>query len=108
MKIVRGPCHEDIIAVIGQFCILTEVITLCLLYLHTKCSCEIMKNISNKFDQGALVTIIVFGDFCRQSIKLQKIGPTFSSFNPCPSLPSVTTNDSKQYQYLNIVFNSKT
>jgi len=39
--------------------------------------------------------------------KLEKIGPTFSSFNPFPSLPSVATGDRKQFQWLKIVFNNK-
>ena len=30
--------------------------------------------------------------------KLEKIGPFFSSFNPFPSLPSVATDDRKQFQ----------
>ena len=30
-------------------------------------------------------------------------GPTFSSFNPCPSLSFVATDNTKQFQSLNIV-----
>ena len=62
-----------------------EVITSCLLYLYTKSSCAVMKNISNKFHQGALVTTIVFGDFCRQSIKLEKM-TNFFKFQSMPIL----------------------
>ena len=36
------------------------------------------------------------------------VGPTFSRFNPCPSLPSIATNDRKQFQCLNIVLINKT
>ena len=40
--------------------------------------------------------------------KFEKIGQFFSNFNPFPSLPSIATGDSKQFQYLQIVFNNKT
>ena len=51
--------------------------------------------------------IFWLGGFCSHSIKLEKVGPTFSSFNPCPSMPSVVISDRKQFQCLNIVFNRK-
>ena len=35
-------------------------------------------------------------------MKLEKVGPTFSSFNPCPFLPSFETDDKEQFQYLNM------
>ena len=38
--------------------------------------------------------------------KLENIYITFSGFNPCPSLPSVETDDRKQFQYLNIFLNN--
>ena len=41
------------------------------------------------------------------ALKLEKAGQTFSSFNPCPSLPSFVTDDRKQFQRLNIVLNDK-
>ena len=37
----------------------------------------------------------------------EKYGPTFSSFNPFPSLPSVATNDRKQNKHHKIVPNNK-
>ena len=39
-----------------------------------------------------------FVDFCRPCIELKigKGGPTFSSFNPCTSLPALATKDRKQ------------
>ena len=41
--------------------------------------------------------------------KLEKKNDSiFSSFNPFPSLPSVATDDRKQFQCHNIVFNNKT
>jgi len=39
--------------------------------------------------------------------KLEKIGPIFSSCNPFPSLPSVATDDRKQFQCFRIVFINK-
>ena len=35
-------------------------------------------------------------------------GPTFLSFNPCPSLRSVAIDDSKQFQCPDMVLNKKT
>ena len=39
--------------------------------------------------------------------KFEKVGPTFSSFNLFPSLPSVATNDRKQNKCHNTVLNNK-
>ena len=39
--------------------------------------------------------------------QLEKLGINFSSFNPCPSLPSISTDDRRQFQCLNIVLNNK-
>ena len=57
-------------------------------------SCEeVMKQIS----PGTTTHNIVFGDFCRYEVKTsKKLG-----FNPCPSLPSVATNDRKQSMFKN-------
>ena len=33
-----------------------------------------------------------------QQLKLENIGPTFTSFNPCPPLSFVVTDDRKQFQ----------
>ena len=41
------------------------------------------------------------------AIKFEKVGPMFSSFNPCQSLPSVETDDRKQFQYPNVVLQNK-
>ena len=46
--------------------------------------------------------------FAGIALKLEKVGPTFSSFNPRPSLASFVTDGRKQLQYLNIVLNNKT
>ena len=45
-----------------------------------------------------------FGDFWRHGIKIWKNWPNFSRFNPLPSLPS---DDRKQFQCRKIVFNNK-
>jgi len=53
-----------------------------------------MRKTSNEFYQGEL-TIRIFLVIFENAVasKLAKIGPIFSSFNPFPSFPSVTTND---------------
>ena len=53
---LKGLRHEDV-AILGQFCakILTKY-----LYSYTKCSCKIIRMISNERYQGEL-TIIIFG-----------------------------------------------
>ena len=33
--------------------------------------------------------------FAGIALKLEKVSPTFASFNPCPSLPSIGTDDRK-------------
>ena len=38
----------------------------------------------------------------------KKVGPTLSTCNPCPSLPSIATEDRKQFQCLNIGLNNET
>ena len=40
--------------------------------------------------------------FAEMALKLEKVGPTVSSLNPSPSLPSFATDDRKQLQCLNI------
>ena len=39
-----------------------------------------------------------FGDFADIALNLENNGPTFSSLNSCPSLPSVDTDDMKQFK----------
>ena len=42
-------------------------------------------------------------------LKLEKVGPAFSSFNSYPSLPSVARDDRKKFQHLSIaLLNNKT
>ena len=59
-------------------------------------------------DQGELNIIILGVIFAGIALKLGKVGPTFSCFNPHPSLPSVATDNGKQFQCLNIILNNKT
>ena len=47
------------------------------------------------------------GDFAGISLELGKVGLICSRFNPCQSLPSVVTDDSKQLKCLNVVLNNK-
>ena len=67
------------------------------------CPCKTRRKISNEFYQE--VFTIFFG---KTASKLEQIGPIFSSFNPFPSLPSVATDDRKQFQFRKVVFNNKT
>ena len=75
--------------------------SLCL-YPNIKCSCRVVKKISDK------LTIIIFlVIFAAIPLKLEKVGPIFSRFKPCLSLPSVTTDDREQFQYINMFLNDK-
>ena len=62
-----------------------------------------MKKISSKLHQKALIIMVIFA-----SIAVLKVEPTVSSFNPCPSLLSVATEERKQFQCLNMVLRIKT
>ena len=59
--------------------------------------------ISKNFHQGAITIAICFGDFACVALKLEKVGPIFSRFNPYSLLPSVATDDRKQVQCSNVV-----
>ena len=65
-----------------------------------------MTRISNKFHQEALNKTF-WVTFTNIALKLDNIGPIFSSFNRCPPLQSIATGDKRQYQGLNIVLNNK-
>ena len=53
--------------------------------------------------QGAQ-TIIFLGDISAvMGLKIEKVGPSFSTFNSCPSLSFIATGDRKQSQCLNKV-----
>jgi len=62
-----------------------------------------MRDISIEFYHGELTTMIFLVIFESIATKLEKIGPIFSSFNPFPSLPSVATDDRKQFQWRKIL-----
>ena len=51
-----------------------------------------------------IIRFLVF--FVEIASKLENVGPTFSSFNPFPSLPSVTTNNRKENKRHNKVLNN--
>ena len=59
------------------------------------------------FLKRATHNMIFYIFFFEIASKLEKVGPTFSSFNLFPSLLSVPTNDSKQNKHHNIVLNNK-
>ena len=67
-------------------------------------NCEMESNELYQKEQP-IINFLVF--FVQKASKLENVGPTFSSFNPFPSLPSVATNDKKQIQRHNIVLNNK-
>ena len=66
-----------------------------------------MSWISNELYQKEqpIITFLLFFD--EIASKLEKVGPTFSSFNPFPSLPSVAKNVRKQIGRHNILLNNK-
>ena len=94
-------CHKNIVFFVSQF--FAEVI---IYYLNP--TCRVMKQTSNIFHEQALTMIIFLVIPAGIVLKLEKVGPTFSSFNPCASLQTVATDDRKQFLYLNIAFNIKT
>jgi len=49
--------------------------------------------------------LVIFEDITSKREKQN--GPIFSSFNPFPSLPSVATENRKQFQCRKIAFNNK-
>ena len=67
-----------------------------------------MRKISYRFHKQSLTITVFLVSFAGIALELEKVGPTFSTFNPCPSLPSVASDERKQFQYLNIVLNNKT
>ena len=49
--------------------------------------------VSSRLLRGLFFLVI----FAGIELKLEKVGPTFSSFNSCPSMPSVEKDDRKQF-----------
>ena len=73
--------------------------------LTLRCSyVEDMKHFSSGTGTGIIFLVI----FAGLALKLANVGPTFSSFNPCPSLPSSATESTKRFQCLNIVLSNRT
>ena len=52
-----------------------------------------------------IISLVIFEDMAS---RLEKIGAMFSSYNLFSSLPSVATDDRKQFQCHEIFFNNKT
>jgi len=79
------------------------------LYTLTKSFCKVTTKISNEFYQRRLTVTKFLRIFHIEDVasKFGKNWPVFSHFNPFPSLPSESTGDRKQFQYLQIVFNNK-
>ena len=67
----------------------------------------LMRWISNELYQKEqpIITFLLF--FVEIASKLEKVGPTFSSFNPFSSFPSVAKNVRKQIGHHNILLNNK-
>ena len=57
------------------------------------------------FKKQPIIRLLVFST--ETASKLEKVGPTFSSFNPFPSLLSAAKNACKQNKRHNIVFSIK-
>ena len=61
-------------------------------------------HVSSQFRPQGAQTIIFFDDISAvMGLKIEKVGPSFSSFNPCPSLSFIETGDGKQSRCLNKV-----
>ena len=61
-------------------------------------------HVSSQFRPQGAQTIIFFDDISAvMGLKIEKVGPSFSSFNPCPSLSFIATGDRKPSQSLNKV-----
>ena len=63
----------------------------------------IMKNSPESTNHNNLLVV-----FTGIALNVEKVGPTFSSFNPCPSLSPFAPDDRKQFPCLNIVLKNKT
>ena len=44
-----------------------------------------------------IIFLVIFAGI---ALKLENVGLTYSGFNPCPSLPSIDTENRKEFQYL--------
>ena len=61
-------------------------------------------HVSSQFRPQGAQTIIFFDDISAvMGLKIEKVGPSFSTFNPCLSLSFIVTGDRKQSQCLNKV-----
>ena len=84
-------CHKDVLLLVHS---VTEPIL--------SVFARVMKKISNKEYKPSFFWVI----FCRHSIATwNKLG---AIFNPCSSLPTLATDDRKQFQCLSTTLNGKT
>ena len=57
------------------------------------------RKLQTNFARENLTVIIFSVSFADITlIELERVGPIFSSFNPCPSVPSAATEDRKKFQ----------
>ena len=69
--------------------------------MYMKYSSKVMKKISNiQISSGSTNHGRVLVIFAGIVSKLEKVVLIFSSFSPCPSLPSIGTNDRNQFKLL--------
>lgn len=59
-----------------------------------------MRKIPNISHQGAQTVILFGASFAGIALKLENTGSTFSSFDPCPPMPSLARADRKEFQCL--------
>ena len=87
------------------------------LYPYTKCSCRVMKKISNKFSKGMSTIIIFFwggggvgGVFlqAKNCITTLKVWPNVFKFQSIFIFAIHCTDNRKQFQCLNMILNNKT
>lgn len=68
---------------------------------YTKCSLRDMIDIKQILPWSSNYNIFLI--FVTMALKLAKVGQNFSSFNTCPSLPSVKRDDKKKIHCLNAI-----
>ena len=91
-------CHEDI-SVLGRSVLVPLPLHCQTMFLQSKE--EDVKPISSGSSNCYDILVILQHHIKKVALK---VGPTF---NPCPSLPSVATDDWKQFECLNIALNNK-
>ena len=77
------------------------------LVLNQKTTQLASKHVFGKISRSEWVNafLLVFAGI---ALKLEKVGPAISSLNPSPSLPSVVSEDRKQFHCLYVILNNIT